>query len=131
MSAARDKGHREFAHLALDRAAHESAWRPIADHVSGITELLLADSLDGATRTGSRTRLVHWAAGTLMAEPVQHDYREEILILEGDIVVGCRPDGSGGTTFRPLAFATRPAGTPHGPFTTRQGCLMFELDIYE
>lgn len=130
MSASRDKGHREFVQLALDRSAH-GAWESVPGHVPGVTQLLLGDSLDPETRTGSRTRLIHWDAGTLLREPVAHDYREEILVLEGDLVVGCGRDGSGGTTFTQHAFATRPAGVPHGPFTTRQGCLMLELDIYE
>ena len=130
MDARRDKGHQEFIQLPTDRAA-DSGWQPVPGHASGITQLVLGDSLDPPTRTGSRTRLVHWAAGTLMAQPVEHDYREEILVLEGDLVVGCDADGSGGTTFTKHAFATRPAGVPHGPFTTRQGCLMLELDVYE
>ena len=131
MSERRDKGHVEFTPLALGQGAAGNAWQPVPGHVTGITQLVLGDSLDPQTRTGSRTRLIHWAAGTLMAEPVTHDYREEIVVLEGDLVVGCDPDGSGGTTFTPHAFATRPAGVAHGPFTTRQGCLMLELDLYD
>ncbi|HUP83078.1 MAG TPA: cupin [Candidatus Limnocylindria bacterium] len=132
MSARRKKGHIEFTQLLLDRgSAAGGGWQPIDGHAPGITQLVLADNLDPHTRTGSRTRLIHWAQATLLAQPVQHDYREEILILEGDLVVGCEPDGSGGTTFTELAFATRPAGVAHGPFTTREGCLMLELDLYD
>ena len=131
MSERRDKGHIEFAPLSLDRGAAGNSWQPVPGHVAGITQLVLGDNLDPATRTGSRTRLIHWAAGTLLPEPVTHDYREEILVLEGDLVVGCDADGSGGTAFTKMAFATRPAGVAHGPFTTREGCLMLELDIYE
>jgi hypothetical protein len=130
MSASRDKGHREFMQLAVDDSANGD-WQPVPGHVPGITQLVLGDNLDPGTRTGSRTRLIHWEAGTLLPEPVQHDYREEVLVLEGDLVVGCDPDGTGGTTFTKHAFATRPAGVPHGPFTTRQGCLMLELDLYD
>jgi hypothetical protein len=130
MSASRDKGHREFSQLAVDRSA-TGAWQPVPGHVPGITQLVLGDSLDPATRSGSRTRLICWDAGTLLPEPVEHDYREEILILEGDLVVGCDPDGTGGTAFTEHAFATRPAGVAHGPFTTRHGCLMLELDLYD
>ena len=121
----------EFTPLILDPGAAGNAWQPVPGHVAGITQLVLGDSLDPATCSGSRTRLIHWAAGTLMPEPVAHDYREEILVLEGDLVVGCNPDGSGGITFTEMAFATRPAGVRHGPFTTRRGCLMLELDLYE
>lgn len=132
MSARRNKGHIEFTQLAFGRGrAAGPGWQPIDAHAPGITQLLLADNLDPTTRTGSRSRLIHWAQGTLLPQPVQHDYREEILILQGDLVVGCRADGSGGTSFTELAFATRPAGVPHGPFTTRRGCLMLELDLYD
>ena len=36
-----------------------------------------------------------------------------------------------GQTFSAYSFATRPAGVDHGPFTTRLGCLMLELDLYD
>ena len=121
----RSKQHREFFHVPLE------GWQQVPGFEGLIDELVLADNLDPETRTGSRTRLARWQPGTLLPEPVKHDYREEILVLEGDLVVGCGSDGNGGEVFEAYSFATRPAEIWHGPFTTRTGCLQFELDIYE
>jgi len=106
-------------------------WQRVAGHEEWISELILADNLDERTRTGSRTRLARWQPGTLLPAQARHDYREEILLISGDLVVGCDSMGNGGEQFAPLTFATRPAAIWHGPFTTRTGCLMLEFDIYE
>ena len=132
MAAARQKPHREFFRVPLDGVAVDDVrWQPAAGHEGQIAELILADNLDPVTRTGSRTRLVRWEPKTLLPEPVQHAFREEILLLSGDLVVGCDARGSGGEVFEAYTYATRPAGVWHGPFTTRSGCLMLELDIFE
>jgi hypothetical protein len=132
MTAARAKQHREFFALPLDGSALDDVrWQPVAGHEGWISELILADNLDDGTRTGSRTRLARWQPGALLPVQARHDYREEILLLSGDLVVGCDSLGNGGEQFEGLTFATRPAGIGHGPFTTRTGCLMLEFDIYE
>ena len=132
MSGTRSKPHREFFAVPLAGAALEDvSWRPVPGYEEWISELILADNLDPETRTGSRTRLARWQPGTLLPQPVAHDYREEILLISGDLVVGCDAHGIGGEEFSALTFATRPAGIWHGPFTSRTGCLMLELDIYE
>ena len=132
MSDRRSKQHREFFSVPLAGAALDDVrWQPVSGFEEWIDEIVLADSLDPHSRAGSRTRLVRWQPGTLLPEPVRHDYREEILVLSGDLVVGCDSGGSGGESVEPYAFATRPADIWHGPFTTRTGCLMLELDLYE
>jgi hypothetical protein len=119
----RVKTHREFHSLGDD-------WQPVSGYPTTITQLVLSDNLDAATGTGSRTRLVRWQAGTLLPAPVVHDYTEEVLVIEGDLVVGCDASGAGGEVFEPYSYACRPPRTPHGPFTTRTGCLMLEIDSY-
>lgn len=132
MTAARLKPHREFYRVPLEGAATDDVrWQPVAGHEGAIAELILADNLDPLTRTGSRTRLVRWERGTLLAQPVRHDFCEEILLLSGDLIVGCDTNGGGGEAFEAYSYASRPADVWHGPFTTRTGCLMLELDIYE
>src|SRR3954453_3800968 len=122
VSAPVGKQHREFFALPLSGyALPEVGWQVVPGTAGLIDELILADNIDADSRTGSRTRLTRWAAGMLLPQPVRHDYREEILIVSGDLVVGCDPDGQGGEAFTPLSFATRPAGIWHGPFTTRTG----------
>lgn len=118
--------HREF--FSIDRS--DAAWRPVLSSAGRIEEIVLADNLDPATGTGSRTRLARWSAGALIDCPVVHDVHEEVLIVEGDFVVGCDAEGRGGERFGPYTFACRPPGALHGPFTTRQGCLLFEIQYY-
>lgn len=118
--------HREF--FSIDRS--DAAWRPVPSSAGRIEEIVLADNLDPATGTGSRTRLARWSAGALIDRPVVHDFHEEVLIVEGDFVVGCDAEGRGGERFGPYTFACRPPGALHGPFTTRQGCLLFEIQYY-
>lgn len=118
--------HREF--FSVDRS--DAAWRPVPSSAGRIEEIVLADNLDPATGTGSRTRLARWSAGALIDRPVVHDFHEEVLIVEGDFVVGCDAEGRGGERFGPYTFACRPPGALHGPFTTRQGCLLFEIQYY-
>ena len=132
MTAGRARTHREFFRLPADgQAAEGVSWQRVPGFEDEINELVLSDNLDPHTRSGSRTRLARWAPGTLLDMPVEHDYHEEILVLEGDLVVGCDADGNGGEEFRAYSFASRPAGTRHGPFTTRAGCLMLEFDSYD
>ncbi|MEH3085531.1 MAG: cupin [Xylophilus ampelinus] len=118
--------HREF--FAIDRA--DAAWKPVASSAGRIEEIVLSDNFDPASGTGSRTRLARWAAGALIDRPVVHDFHEEVFVVEGDFVVGCDAEGRGGERFGPYTFACRPPGAFHGPFTTRTGCVLFEIQYY-
>ncbi|GHC77646.1 hypothetical protein GCM10007320_17350 [Pseudorhodoferax aquiterrae] len=120
------KRHREF--FAIDRS--DAAWTPVPCSAGRIEETVLADNFDPATGTGSRTRLARWSAGALIARPVVHDFHEEVFIVEGDFVVGCDAEGQGGESFGAYTFACRPPGALHGPFTTRGGCVLFEIQYY-
>lgn len=118
--------HREF--FSIDRS--DAAWTPVPSSAGRIEEIVLADNLDPATGTGSRTRLARWSAGALIDRPVVHNFHEEVLIVEGDFVVGCDAEGHGGERFGPYTFACRPPGALHGPFATRGGCVLFEISYY-
>ncbi|HZF83683.1 MAG TPA: hypothetical protein VE084_09290, partial [Burkholderiaceae bacterium] len=69
--------HREF--FSIDRS--DAAWTPVPSSAGRIEEIVLADNLDPATGTGSRTRLARWSAGALIDRPVVHDFHEEVLIV--------------------------------------------------
>ena len=47
--------------------------------------------------------------------------------FSGDLVVGCDSEGRGGTVFEAPTFAIRPSQVAHGPFASRGGCVMLEL----
>jgi hypothetical protein len=127
------KPHREFFRIAMDAAATASGdrWTPVPGYEGWIEELVLADNLDAAACRGSRTRRARWRPGTLLPQPVVHDFNEEVFIVSGDLVVGCDAHGNGGEAFEAYTFACRPPGALHGPFTTRGGCVMFEIQYYD
>jgi hypothetical protein len=123
------KRHREF--FAIRPDAESTEWSTVPCTAGRIEELLLADNLDTAARSGSRTRLARWSAGALIDRPVVHDFHEEVFIVEGELVVGCDAEGEGGEAFGPYTFACRPPGAVHGPFVSRTGCVLFEIQYYE
>jgi hypothetical protein len=129
MPQAPTKIHREF--FAIQPDAASTAWSPVPSSAGAIEELVLADNLDIAAGTGSRTRLARWTAGALIERPVLHDFHEEVFIVEGDLVVGCDAEGQGGEAFGPYTFACRPPGAVHGPFVSRTGCVLLEFMYYE
>jgi len=131
MKTALQKPHREFFPVPLDGAVLDGVgWQPVSGHEGRVVELILADNLDATARTGSRTRLARWAPGTLLPRPVRHDFHEEVLLISGDLVVGCDAEGSGGKRFDAYTFACRPPGIWHGPFFSRSGCVMLEFQYF-
>lgn len=124
----RPRLHREF--FAIRPDAPDALWSPVDATAGTIEELVLADSFDPATRTGSRTRLARWQPGALMAQPVIHDFHEEVFVVEGEFVVGCDAAGQGGETFGRYSFACRPPQVWHGPFASPAGCVLLEFQYY-
>jgi hypothetical protein len=115
--------HAEFMRLDLD-----GDWLPVVGYPPGIWYRELAGSIEA---NGIRARLVKFDAGSHTTEPVIHDTAEMVLIFTGDLVVGSKPDGSGGETFAAPTFAIRPSRVSHGPFASRGGCIMLEVHARE
>ena len=122
------KRHREFFRLQPDAAGTD--WSPVASATGLIEEQLLNDDLDVQRRNGSRTRLARWQPGTVIDRPVVHDFHEEVLVLQGALVVGCDAEGHGGEAFAAPTFACRPPGAVHGPFASPQGCVLLEFQYF-
>jgi hypothetical protein len=93
-------------------------WRPVSGQ-PGASERVLAHD----PGSGLVTRMVTWAPGldTSPVGAVEHDYFEEVLILSGSI-----HDLTLDQTFTAGSYACRPPGMVHGPWTTAEGCVMFE-----
>lgn len=121
-----DKAHKEFYELQLDEGWHVPSGYP-----EGIEQKILAGALDESVGTGSRTRLLRIHAGIYTTQPFVHDYWEEVYLLSGDLIVGNDGDGNGGERFSPNTYACRPPGTPHGPFKSETGCMLFEIHYYD
>jgi hypothetical protein len=94
-------------------------WTPVTSR-PGVSERILARD----PSCGLLTRMVRWDPGldTTSAGSVTHDYFEEVLILSGSMHdLGLRQ------TFSAGSYACRPPGMVHGPWRTRDGCVMLEI----
>lgn len=119
------KEHREFYRLDLDEG-----FESIPGYPAGFKHRILASDLDEPAKRGHRSRLMRIEPGAYTTAPFVHDHWEEVYLIEGDLVVGNDANGAGGEQFFAPTYAVRPPGFPHGPFTTRTGCVMFELHYY-
>lgn len=96
------------------------AFTPCAGSVSGLSERILATD----DETGVATRMLRFEPGTdTTPNGVQvHDFWEEVYILEGSFT-----DTRLAKTFSAGDYACRPPGMAHGPWTSAEGCLTFEV----
>ena len=96
------------------------AWTLVHQDVDGLDERILAREGDGPVAT----RLLRFAPGadTSVAGVQRHDFWEEVYVLEGSL-----HDLSLDETFFAGQYACRPPGMPHGPWSSADGCLTFEV----
>lgn len=119
------KPHLEFHGVDLS-----TGWSRIPGYPPGITEKVLAAGFSESGKHGSRTRLLRFEPGAYTTAPFVHDHWEEVYLLSGDLAVGSDANGRGGTTYSGPTYACRPPGAQHGPFTSSQGCVLFEIHYY-
>jgi hypothetical protein len=112
----------------FDLAASDGWSRP-EGYPEGIEVKLLAGVLDPVSRTGRRTTLTRWKPGTHVPWAPVHDYVEEVLVLEGELL-WLGEDGGGVDRIAPLSYVCRPAGVPNGPFRTEIGYSSVEFCYY-
>ena len=93
---------------------------PCAGVVPELTERVLAADPD----SGVATRILRFEPGTdtTLNGLQAHDFWEEVYILEGSFT-----DLELGETFTAGMYACRPPGMKHGPWTSEEGCLTFEV----
>ena len=115
----------DFHHLDVS-----DGWEPAPGAAPGIEQKMLSGILDEQARVGVRTRLIRFQPGAIAPNQFVHDYWEEVYLIEGELITGCDAEGNGGETFAAPCFACRPPGTYHGPFTSPEGCLFFEIQYY-
>jgi hypothetical protein len=121
-----NKPHIEFQRLDLS-----TGWETPEGYPSTIQQKILASDLDEVRKTGSRTRLLRFVPGAFTTMPFVHDHWEEVYLLSGDLAVGSDKHGRGGERFESPTYACRPPGTYHGPFSSKGGCLLYEMHYYE
>jgi ChrR Cupin-like domain len=88
--------------------------------VPDLTERVIARDDEG----GVATRILRFAPGTDTSPngAQVHDFWEEVYILEGSI-----HDLELDETFSAGMYACRPPGMRHGPWSSPDGCLTFEV----
>ena len=121
-----NKEHKEF--FQVDFGA---GWERLPGYPEGIEIKILSGSIDLKNKSGGYTRIVRFAPGAYTTEPFQHDHWEEVYVLEGDLVAGSNPDGTGGEAFGKGTYCCRPPGAPHGPFRSEGGYLLLETHYYD
>ncbi len=121
-----DKEHKEFHAIDMSHG-----WETLPGYPSGIQQKILAGYLDEAGKKGNRSRLLRFAPGMFTTKPFVHDYHEEVYLVSGDLIVGNDENGHGGESFAPNTYACRPPGTVHGPFKSKEGCVLFEIHYYD
>jgi len=112
----------------------EEGWRALEGFADGLEVQLLADDLDESRKRGARSRLVRFAPGASTRHVLVHEYWEEVFVLSGDLLAleGVSDDHSeaskpGRNEYR---YSCRPPGTPHGPFRSERGCVLFEVQYF-
>lgn len=103
------------------QAAPGLTWRcPDGDRTGQLREMILSHDPE----TGDYTRLLRFPAGadTTPNGTLTHDVWEEVWIVEGEIT-----DTRLGETFTAGMYACRPPGMQHGPWTSQNGALTFEI----
>lgn len=105
------------------------AWEHPPGFDDGIDQIVLLDSLDQQKKQGVRTRIVRFGPGAFTQVAFLHNYEEEVYLLEGDQSQSM-PDGTQ-ARHEKGAYFIRPAGTSHGPFSSENGCLLFEIHYYK
>ena len=116
------KSHLEF--LALDM---DDGWEVPPGYPNGIEQKIISGSLDEVHKCGIRTRFLRFESGAYSSEAFVHEYWEEVLLISGDLIVG----GDENEVFEPFTYACRPPGVNHGPFKSRDGCLLVEFHYYD
>jgi hypothetical protein len=53
-----------------------------------------------------------------------------VFLVSGDLVCGSDAQGKGGESFTGPTYCVRPPGVYHGPFTSKNGCLLLETHYY-
>ena len=119
------KPHKEFH--ALDM---EHGWHVPEGYPSGIEQKILSSDINETGKNGGRSRLLRFKPGTYTVTPFIHDHWEEVFLFQGDLSVGTDANGEGGEQYVAPTYACRPPGVHHGPFSSKNGCLLFEIHYY-
>jgi hypothetical protein len=118
-------------HIEFERLNMTNGWEVQQGYPPTIQQKVLASDIDEARKVGSRTRLLRFAPGAFTTSPFVHDHWEEVFLVSGDLSVGSDARGMGGESFLSPTYACRPPGVYHGPFSSKEGCILYEMHYYD
>ncbi len=114
------KSEREFFDVS------EVNWRPVEGGSGAQGPGIWDKIMIRDEKTGDYTRLLRLDPGVETGEVLEHDFWEEVIILEGSLV-----DKNLNREFTQGMYACRPPGMKHGPYRTPRGCMTFEVRYYK
>lgn len=118
-------------HIEFERLNMTKGWEVPKGYPPTIQQKVLASDIDEVRKVGSRTRLLRFAPGAFTISPFVHDHWEEVFLVSGDLSVGSDEQGRGGESFTLPTYACRPPGVYHGPFSSKEGCILYEMHYYD
>jgi hypothetical protein len=121
-----EKEHKEFHAVDMNK----DGWHSPRGYPQEIEQKILAGTLDEIGKVGNRTRLLRFKPGAYTTKPFVHDYWEEVYLISGDLSVGDDEHREHGQSFCPNTYACRPPGVYHGPFKSKDGCVLLEFHYY-
>lgn len=98
--------------------ARSIEWQPVAGYPAGIFERVLSADPESV----DYTRLLSFQPGIETRERLVHDFWEEVYIADGYLI-----DKTLEKTFTAGMYACRPPGMEHGPYSTPEGGVTFEV----
>ncbi|MBI4188806.1 MAG: cupin domain-containing protein [Chloroflexi bacterium] len=96
-------------------------WQPVAGYPGVFEKVLNQDP-----KTGSVSRLLKYAPGTVFNEVLEHDFYEEIYVLSGTLI-----DVGKKLTLKAGYYGYRHPGMKHGPYRSPDGMMTFEIRTYQ
>jgi hypothetical protein len=117
-------------HIELQPVDMTEGWQTPPGFPAGMQAKILSGNLDEERKTGSRTRLMRFQPGTCGAEPIVHEFWEEVYVVSGDFIA-VDENGRDIQRYQPNTYTCRPPGVWHGPFKSESGCLLLEIHYFD
>jgi len=103
-------------------STNEKKWQPVEGLENIAEELTL--SIDDTSGEYTRLTRLHAGADTTPFGGKSHEYPEEIFIVSGRLY-----DLAFDMWLETGHYASRPPGEIHGPFKTKEGCVVLEVSF--
>ncbi|MEX2642316.1 MAG: hypothetical protein WD270_02605 [Acetobacterales bacterium] len=119
------KPHFDFAVIDMTEG-----WETPPGYPAGVKVKVLAGGLDEVAKKGHRTTITRFAPGTVLESVPTHDFVEEVIALEGELLCYAPADGRIVGRVTKHSYVCRQPGVPHGPFRTETGYMSMQFCYY-